>query len=226
MFDAGLAVLMFAAAAAPEVDGGRLKSTDRCSELVLNGQPIGVSRTVIRAIDHEGTKAWDIVIHQRVPARNFDMRDHFVVRADDLRPLGFDNRRGGVEHVRLVYDKASISGSRLEKGATEKIAVAIDAPVWEGNLYGPLFAALKLREGGSYTVPFYQYAKGMGRFVVKVTGSETVATPEGPVEAWALDVDSGGPSATYLIAKRDGTELGTRAGPFTSRLGGDCTGLG
>jgi hypothetical protein len=226
VFAFGLALIAVVAQDTPPIDGARLQPADRCSELLYNGQLIGVSRTIIKAVDHQGIRAWDIVIHQSVPTRSFDMRDHFVVRADTLRPLAFDNSRSGVERVRLVYADTSIAGSRSDKGVATPVAVVAPSPVWEGNLYGPLFAALPLREGGDYTIPSYQYDKGIGRFVVKVTGSETIVTPEGPVEAWTLDIDSGGPfHATYLIAKRDGTELGTRSGPFTSRLGGDCSNL-
>jgi len=42
------------------------------------------------------------------------------------------------------------------------------------NLWGVTFAALPLRERGTYTLPLWQYDKGFGTFTVRVLGSKIV----------------------------------------------------
>jgi hypothetical protein len=146
------------------------------------------------------------------------MRDHFVLDARDLRPIAFDNARGGVEHVRLAYERDRVTGRKVDKGAVAPVAAVTPGPVWEGNLYGIHIGALPLKQGATFELPFYQYDKGAGRFIFSVTGSETVTTPSGRAEAWVVAVDNGGATrATYLVDKRDGAELGTRAGLFVTR---------
>jgi len=222
-----LTVLIAAAVALPETlpDGRRLTAGDRCSLLSINGKDEGLTREIIRESRVGGRPVWDIVIHQSLPGRQFDMRDHFVLDRRTLSPIALDNRRAGVEHVRLAYRAGRVTGTRLDKGTTIAVDVALPAPVWEGNLWGTTIAALPLQAGKTYTVPFYQYDKGLGSFVFTVTGSESVPTPAGPVEAWTVDVDVGGKTRpTYLIGK-NGAELGYRAGAFGERPGGDCSAL-
>lgn len=186
-------LMLLAAASAPAAtpEGRRVALGEQCFTSTLNGRAIGVTRQVTRAVRLNGRPVWDVVVHQSVPAQRFDMRDHFVLDRADLAPITLDNRRAGVEHVRLTYAKDRVTGTRTEKGVATPIDVATPGKVWNGNLYGVTFGALPLKRGANFRLPFYQYDKGVGRFVVRVTGSETVATPAGPVEAWALDVDDG-----------------------------------
>lgn len=223
---ASIAILALAADTAMRVpDGRRVHPVTQCFTLVRNGQDVGLTFQQIRETRANRKPAWDIVIHQRV-GTVFDMRDHFVVAKADLAPVAFDNRRSGEEHVRLAYAKGRITGTRTEKGAAVAVDLAAPGPVWEGNLWGTTFGALPLAAGGNYTLPFYQYDKGFGSFALKVTGEEKVATPAGPVAAWAVDITADGMRhITYLIGKADGAELGNRAPGFATRLGGDCTGL-
>lgn len=75
-------------------------------------------------------------------------------------------------------------------------------------------------------MPFYQYDKGFGTFTLKVAGSDIVETPGGKVDVWTVDVATGADRlVTYLIGKTNGAELGTRAPGFSTRFGGDCSGL-
>jgi hypothetical protein len=175
----------------------------------------------------DGRPVLRIVVHQSVNGGAFDMRDVFTLDAATLRPLRLENTRKGVTHIRAVYGPDRITGERHEAGGTTAaIDVPLTGPVWDGNLFGLTFAALPLAEGATFVLPYWQYDKGFGDFTVRVTGSETVQTPAGPVEAWVLDA---GPSPesrlTYLIGKTDHRELGYRAGPGSQMLGGDCSAL-
>lgn len=209
--------------------GDRLKPVDQCFALTRTTPQgevtIGATRQVVRAATRDGKPVWDVVIHQRISAMKFDMRDHFVVARRDLRPILLENSRDGVLHVRLTYSGDRVKGMRRDKGRDVAIDLNVGR-VWEGNLWGLTFAALPLAQGTRFTLPTYHYDKGLTPFDVRVTGSETVATPAGPAAAWTIDVTtSRGMVVTCLIGK-DGVELGTRSPQFGSRLGGDCTGLG
>jgi len=219
---------MLAVAVVP--DGNRLSAGTSCYAIVRETPQgpvtIGATWQSVREARLSGDPVWDIVVHQRVSNGSFDLRDHFTLARKDLRPIAFDSRKLGKEHVRLSYANGRITGSRTEKDAKVAVDLATPTPVWEGNLWGLTFGALPLAAGGEYSLPFYQYDKGLGAFALRVTGSETVETPGGKIDAWVVNVTSdAGRPVTYLIGKADGAELGTRAPGFATRLGGDCAGL-
>ncbi|MGV9010836.1 DUF3108 domain-containing protein [Brevundimonas sp.] len=224
-------------------DGRRLEPYEACYTINMtrDGQtrPIGVTWQSLRRGEQDGRAIWTVVVHQKVGDR-FDMRDVFTLDADTLRPLRLVNTRNGRTHVEALYAPGQIRVERMigqPADATAEVSVVpLNGPVWDGNLYGPTFAALPLAEGGSYAVPFWQYDKGLGDFQVRIVGSETVETPEGPVEAWVLNVVANRMTSTddpyepaipmtYRIAKSGGRELGYEAGPGSQSLGGDCSAL-
>ncbi|MBA17552.1 MAG: hypothetical protein CMN73_14555 [Sphingomonas sp.] len=219
----------------PKVDGTQVQAGEVCWALTHNGTVLGAMFQKIVPLEMDGEPAWDIVTHQRLSGGVFDLRDHVVVRQSDLTPMAFDSvdavkaRMSGQLHmIRLRYRGGSVDGFRMAKGETDAIHADVPDPVWDGNLWGiPFGAIVDLKQGESYTLPIYQYDDGVGAFTLKVTGSETVETPDGPVEAWTIDAGtSPDRRTTYLIAKDDGRELGTRApGGFGSHLGGDCSGF-
>jgi hypothetical protein len=199
---------------------------DQCFVIERAGRPIGLTRQIIRASTRDGRRVWDIVVHQKADAMQFDLRDHFVLSRRDLRPISFDSRRNGVEHVRLSYADGRVTGHKTDENGTVGIDTALTVPTWDGNLWGVTFGALPLRLDGSFELPFYQYDQGLGRFSLTTTGSETVQTPSGAVEAWVVDAGTDAKRrVTYLIGKKTGEELGTRAPQFATRLGGDCSAI-
>jgi hypothetical protein len=128
--------------------------------------------------------------------------------------------------IHLDYGSDRVIGTRQTASGTIKIDVPIDAPVWEGNLWGPTFAALPLRDGRRFRLPFWQYDKGFGEFIVKVSGSEDVQTPAGKVAAWVVEAgDDPKKMVRYLIAKKSRAELGYGSEGMRQRIGGDCRGL-
>jgi len=218
-----LTLALLAALATAVPDGMRLRPGDRCYTLSRAGQPVGLERQVIRAVRIGRERAWDVVVHQRVAAMRFDLRDHFVLRRRDLTPITFDSRKDGAEHVRLTYSPTRVTGWKTGASGREPINVALAGPTWDGNLWGPMFGALPLASGQSYSVPFYQYDKGPGAFTLAVTGEEQVDNSSG----WTVDAGTDpARRSTYVLAKADGRTLAVRAGPFTTAPGGDCAGLG
>lgn len=204
-------------AADPALDGSRLKPGTICYSIVRGEQAMGVTRQTVAATTAEGKPAWDIVVHQWIAGGKFDLRDHFVLRASDLTPITFDSRKSGVEHVRVTYGKGKITTTRPDKPAVD---TAFAGKIWDGNLWGLTFAALPLAEGGHYTLPFYQYDKGVGAFTLDVVGSEKV----GDQDAWVVEASSDAErKVRYFIGKASHAELGYGGGGFSQRLGGDCS---
>lgn len=216
-----LALMLIAAAPLPDtvLDGSRLREGSACYALTRADKPIGQTWQRVLAAMEGDIPVWDVVVHQRVGDGKFDMRDHFVLRRADLRPLRMDSRRNGTEHVRVRYDGLAIEVTQVGKPTTK---VSAPGPVWDGNLWGLTFTALPLAEGGAYTVPFFQYDKGLGSFTLKVVGSAQVQGRK----AWLVDVDAGdGRTVRYQIGKAPAEELGTESPMFGQHFGGDCTAL-
>ena len=101
-----------------------------------------------------------------------------------------------------------------------------DGPVLDGNLWGPLLAALNLEDGMQLRPQIYQYNDGLGNFVIDVTGVDTIETADGPRDVYLVDMGfSEDRLTTYLIGKADGTEYGSRSGNFSTTRLPDCAGL-
>lgn len=218
--------------AAPAVvpDGGRLSEERKCFTLTMTrdgaSRPIGVTWQTVERDTVEGRPVLRVVVHQSVNGGAFDMRDEFLLEAASLRPISLVNTRQGQVHVRLAYGPDRITGEKIEGGVSTPIDVPLTGPVWEGNLFGQTFAALPLAEGAEFSLPYWQYDKGFGTFSVRVTGTETVRTPDGRIEAWVVEA---GPDEqrglTYLISTSGNRELGYRAAQGSQALGGDCSSL-
>jgi len=210
--------------------GDRLADQDDCYTITMTrdgkSMDVGHVRQAIRRGRQDGKEVLHVLVHQQAQG-GFDMRDSFVLDAATLRPLHFENSRAGVPHVVLDYSASRVTGSKFDKdGKRNDVDVPLAAPVWEGNLFGAMFAALPLAAGGEYRVPYYQYDKGLGEFTVRVTGSEIVPTPGGPVDAWVLDAGADDKQrAQYLVGKDPRRELGYRAPGFAQSLGGDCSAM-
>ena len=226
-----MAMLALATATAPAIpfDGSRLTAGTTCYAIVAHGKPMGTTWQRIQSGTTAGRATWDITVHQRIAAGGFDMRDHFIVDRTTLRPLSMESDRGkertekGWHRIRLTYTDKGVTGTRETATGTTPIHVAFDQPVWEGNLWGLTFAALPLKEGASFTVPAWQYDKGLGQFTVKVVGKEVVHGPQGDIAAWdVLAGDAPDSLVHYKIAVAPPAELGYEAGPMAQTLGGNC----
>ena len=212
-------------------DGALVHVEQACYAMnrVRDGKPkqFGVTWQKIERNNVDGRDVLEVVVRQHAQDGSFDMRDEFMLHAGTLLPIHFRNTRDGKLFVELNYTKGHITGFRTQKdGSRSKVDLAVDHPVWEGDLYGVLFAALPLKKGGEYRIPYYQYDQGLGEFSIRVIGTELVDTPHGPVSAWALDA---GPNEKqrikYLIAKKPRRELGYQGKYVTQVLGGECKAL-
>jgi hypothetical protein len=224
-----VAALTATGAATPKMSGARLQAGLTCYAIVAGDKVIGSTLQTITA-SRDGTRSvWDIVVHQKLANGSFDMRDHFVVDRKTLLPIRMDSRRGrerterGWHRVSVEYGPRNVRGTRETATGSTPLEATLTGPTWDGNLWGLTFAALPLKAGGTYAVPFWQYDKGFGTFTAQVVGSEDVDTPAGKVAAWVVEAgDDPAHLARYRIAKATRQELGYTAGPSGQRLGGAC----
>lgn len=224
-----LAALAATGTSAPMLDGLRLQAGTACYTISNGGKSIGTTLQTITASRDDGRPVWDIVVHQKVGNGAFDMRDHFVVDRRTLLPIRMDSKRGnertqkGWHRVEVQYGPRTIHGVKETTAVSTPIDMPLTGRVWDGNLWGVTFAALPLRERGTYTLPFWQYDKGFGTFTARVVGSEIVDTPAGKTVAWIVDAgDDPAQLLRYRIAKATRQELGYAAGNHAQRLGGRC----
>jgi len=211
-------------------DGSNLALGQYCYTITatMDGtpKPIGVTYQSITREQSNGVDALAIVVHQHMYSGKFDMRDSFLLRRDDLRPLQLDTDRDGSPHVHLDYSDKRISGWKMVGTTKQPIKVDLSGPVWDGNLWGETFAALPLTPGVTLTLPTYQYDSGLGTFYVDTLDQHQESTPAGLVLAWRIKA---GPSRAeqveYTISTRPGLEIAYSAGPSSQRLGGDCSGV-
>jgi hypothetical protein len=209
-------------------DGSVLWLGDSCYTLTTKNkgaeQTIGFVFQRIQRQQVDGVDALAIEVHQHLLSGKFDMRDRFLLRRADLRPLRLDTDRDGVPHVHLDYAGDHATGWKMVKGVKEKIDVKFDGPVWEGNLWGVTFAALPLEVGKKYQLPIYQYDSGKGSFFVRVTDRQKPDTPKGIADAWILEAGAKPSERTrYLVGIDPRMELGYSAGSMSQHIGGDCT---
>jgi len=211
-------------------DGSVLVLGDSCYTITAKQdgteQPIGLVFQSVQRQEVNGVEALAIIVHQHLSNGKFDMRDSFLLRRSDLRPIRLDTNRNGAPHVHLDYAAHRISGWKMVNGAKEPIDVALDGSVWDGNLWGVTFAALPLKAGGDYRVPTYQYDSGKGAFLVTVKGARKIDTPTGAVDAWVLEAGvKADERVEYLVGKNPPRDLGYLAGPMSQHIGGDCSNL-
>jgi hypothetical protein len=227
-----LALLALAAAPAdlPKMEGGKLKAGESCYTMAVQGKLRGTTWQAIKPARAKGKPAWDITVHQLLQDGSFDMRDHFIVERDSLLPIrvrswrGRDRSAKGWHRVTLDYGGGKVTGSRESAAGKTAIDVALDGPTWDGNLWGVTFAALPLKDGGSYALPFWQYDKGKGSFAVRVMGSEMGDAGGGAkTPAWIVEMGDNPQRLTrYVIAKAPRAELGYAMDGFAQTPGGDC----
>lgn len=211
-------------------DGSVLALGDSCYTITAKQdgkeQPVGLVFQSIQRQEVNGVDALAVIVHQHLSNGKFDMRDSFLLRRNDLRPIRLDTDRNGAPHVHLDYAAQHISGWRMVNGVKEPIDIALDGPVWDGNLWGVTFAALPLKAGGDYRIPTYQYDSGKGTFLVTVKEGRKIDTSAGAVDAWVLETGlKADERVEYLVGKNPPRELGYLAGPMSQHMGGDCSGI-
>ncbi len=211
-------------------DGKHLALGQYCYTITASkdGQitPIGVTLQSVSREQIHGVDTLAIVVHQHMYSGKFDMRDRFLLRRDDLRPIRLDSDRDGSPHVHLDYGDHHISGWKMVGSTKKLIDVVLSGPVWEGNLWGETFAALPLATGSAMTLPIYQYDSGLSTFYVDVVGEHQESAPGGMLRAWRIKAGlSRSEQVEYSVSTHPGLEIAYAAGPSSQHIGGDCSGI-
>ncbi|MBH5321318.1 hypothetical protein [Aurantiacibacter sediminis] len=164
-----------------------------------------------------------------MPARSFEMRDEFFVDRGSLLPISLVSERGedrnaeSWQRISVTYQDGRISGTRETKGGVLPIDVLTSVPVWDGNLWGPLFASLPLASGAEFTVPIWQYDNGFGEFEIEVSGSGPYSTHEGTEPAWFVEAGtSPNRRSRYVFSQANFLELASGAGPLRQEISQSC----
>jgi hypothetical protein len=231
-------ILLLAALTAPTapLSGQAIAPGKTCytmSRVLPEGpRPFGKMSQVVERRRFNGVDALEISTHQQItsPRGVINMKDVYLVRRTDLRPLSYRNTTDGRTTIDLVYEERRVVGTRdkvmgPKDNKGEKIAVdlPLSGPVWDQGLWGETIAALPLKRNGSYKVPSYHYAKGLGEMTFKVVGEQMIDTPGGRERAWVVDAYTD-PAlvARYYIAKKGRKELGYLAGGISQSLSESC----
>lgn len=151
-----------------------------------------------------------------VPMGGQLQRDSSVAVLAGLVPVFSSTSRTGAgpagsEETTFMGDHAM---TRVTTGPTTvDSTVALAAPVFGAGWASEIVRALPLAAGYSAAWTSLDAADGPGQSTATVTGSESVQTPAGPVEAWTVAVVRDGRTNTYAIAKASRDMLAMRFAP-------------
>ena len=109
----------------------------------------------------------------------------------------------------VTFTKEGVSGTpELADNALKTLAIASGEPTFNFETDLEFLQALPLAEGYEASINFY-HAGGPApkRYRFKVSGSETIAGPAGPVDCWVVTTDYGTPGADAKFWFAKGTQL-------------------
>jgi hypothetical protein len=225
-------ILLFATlagATTPQLNGLLIRPGEACYSIGRSGPdglaPFGTMRMTVKRLKHKGVAALEIMTHQQLtsPRGPVNLKDFYLVRRKDLRPISYRSEMSGKTTVRLDYGRSRVLGTREVKGATIPIDQALGRPTWDGNLYGLTLGYLPLKPNASYQVPVYHYSDGLGEFTINVVGEAQVETPSGSEQAWVIEVyRDPARVARYFISKESRAELGYEAMGIVQSLSKTC----
>ncbi len=154
------------------------------------------------------------VMRMAISMGNQAQTDSVVAVWPGLAPVFSSSTRGGGA-VKEVRFSGATAATRVVAagGAATEATVALPEPVFGGGWGGTLIAALPLAAGYTATCPTLDAGDGIVNLAVSVTGSETVQTPAGPVEAWTVAVERAGKTTRYAISKLTRETLAMRMSP-------------
>ena len=157
------------------------------------------------------------VVRLNVSMGGQSQTDSLVATWPGLVPLFASTTRGGAGGASIeaaTYTDSTATTRVTAAGGTVTDATqTLTEPVFSSGWTGEIIRMLPLAAG--YSGAFTQLDAGDGLIVttVTVTGSESVATPAGPVEAWTVDTVRPEQTMTYVVAKETGALLARRFAP-------------
>lgn len=197
----------------PTIDTGRVAAGADTLELLMvadgEERPLStLTRTVERIGPHdEGA----LRIVQAYASPGGVSVDTSVVLEGSFAPVEYAAVVAG-EVQRLRFDPDRIHGTvSPADSAARAIDVPLEGPVFNAVVDRELIEALPLSEGFSAYYAVYSPPFALGTVRIRVTGSETLATAGGAVDAWVVDyaATTGAPGVLWM-AKESGRFLRRR----------------
>lgn len=180
-------------------------------------QPDGTERPIsrltrsVRPTVVDGTTAWIIV--QRYESDRGVNVDSSLVRRSDLAPLRYAASVSG-EIQRFEFQGARVTGTvQPPDSAVRAVSHELRGPFFNAVVDSEVILSLPLAAGFEARIASYNppWPPPPGPTVVRVTGTEWVATAGGNVEAWMVAYDGGGAPTRLWISKDEPRILATRS---------------
>lgn len=204
------------AAGSPLVEGAKVRAGVDTFQLVVR-QPGGEERlvsTLVRTVERASAgaePAWRIVQSYHSPRG--DNVDTSLVRAEDLAPLTYVAVLNDAEQ-RFRFEGSSVRGVVSPRdSATREVRHDFAEPPYNAVVDEDVIRALPLAPGLVATIVAYNppWPPAPQLAVIRVTGTATIRTAAGPVEAWEISYEAGGAPTTLWLAREDGRLLRLRS---------------
>lgn len=156
-----------------------------------------------RPVDDAGVPAW-LMLQEYSSSQGINT-DTSLVRRADLAPLRYGAVVGGEVHS-VTFDGGRVEGTvEPADSAARSFHYDFDAAPFNAVMDVDLIRSLPLEAGFEASLATYNPPRppAPAPTRVRVTGVDTLATADGPVPAWAVTYDAGGPATTLWIAVED-----------------------
>lgn len=199
-----------AGAASPEapngaalMDGSALEAATLSynASMSMGGRSFDLSSTrTIQPTATEGEQTWTIVNKTQTPRAT--VTDSLIVDRSTLRPVSRHQR--GPLAMDIAYTDTSASGNMSMRGRSTSISKTFDGPTLAGGAHDLIaLGTMPLEPGFSTSLRvFSPQRQTVQTATFEVTGTETVETPAGSFEAYAVDVAVGDGNVTGTVHLR------------------------
>jgi dienelactone hydrolase len=208
-----------------KIDGSKLAPATLSYDATMKvrGQSIDLSSTqTITVTTTNGTDTWTLVGKTKTPQGT--VTDSLIADRTTLLPLSRHQR--GPFTMDVTFTDTSASGEMKMRGQSVSIDKSLDGPTLAGGIHDLVaLGTMPLEPGFSTTLQVFSARSQEVRPArFEVTGTETVTTPAGSFDAYAVDVNVGDGDVTgtvhlraeaphYIVKSK--TEVSTQRGSRT-----------
>lgn len=172
-------------------------------ELRVNGRAFGTQTTALDAVDG----GWRFRETTALPAgsQTTEVRFDRALRMQSVAQMG--TMAGQEMHIVVTYAGGRAVGRAATPGPegirTIDVDAAVPACAVDDNVLTALIGALPWSPGARYTVPVFASGRGeIETYTLAAGAVEPVELPGGPVEAYAVEVETGGRPLVFHLDAR------------------------
>lgn len=185
------------------IDGTRLAPATLSYDITVKarGRSLDLTSTrTIAATTTNGTDTWTLVGKTKTPQGT--VTDSLIADRRTLLPRSRHQR--GPFTIDVTFTDTSASGQMTMRGRSTPLDTRLDGPTLAGGVHDLIaLGTMALEPGFSTTLRVFSAQKQEVRAArFEVTGTDTVKTPAGSFEAYAVDVDVGGGDVTGTVHLR------------------------